>query len=155
MVFCGEDILKKSNRATWPEDYFGLVIANNMGFQLGGRKFWEAVRDGKLRVEEAKGNRANILKVGLRRCDCYMNDRLSILWELKKMKEEGVYDEGGKHARLIEGATITIEQGFLGITERDKGKFFFKDDFLRQFDFRIYEMRRNGEIQKIVDKFVQ
>ncbi len=47
--------------------------------------------------------------------------------ELKRLKDEGMYDEGGKHARLREGATITIEQGFLGFTANDNGKFSNRD----------------------------
>ncbi len=154
VVFCREDLLLKSPRPNWPEDYYGLTIGNNAGFHLGGDKFWQAVKEEKIKVYEAKGNRESILMLGLKRTDCYMNDRLAILWELKKLKAQGKYDEGGRHAKLLEGTTITIEQGFLGYTNRDNGKFPFKEDFKKEFDIIIYEMRRTGEIQKIIDSFM-
>jgi polar amino acid transport system substrate-binding protein len=154
VVFCREEILVQP-RLKWPEDYYGLKIGNNSGFELGGKKFWKAVKEGKIKVQEVKTNAQNIILLGKKRTDCYMNDRLSILWELKRLKAEGKYDEGGKHAKLLEGAPITIEQGFLGFTDRDDGKFPFKDDFVRKFDTVIYEMRKSGELQEIVDDFVR
>lgn len=155
VVFCREGVLAKSLRPNWPEDYYNLTIGNNAGFHLGGEEFWQAVKQKKINIEEVGGSRANLLKLGLRRTDCYMNDRLSILWELKKLKAKREYDEGGRHARLVEGATISIEQGFLGFTNTDKGKFPFKEDFKKKFDIIIYDMRRNGELQRIVNDFVK
>lgn len=155
VVFCTEDVLNHSIRPNWPEDYYGLTIANNAGYELGGETFWQAVKAGKIKVQESGGNRSNLMKLGLKRVDCYMNDRISILFELKQMKQSGLYDEGGRHARLVEGATITLEQGFLGITDRDGGKFPYKADFLKQFNSVIYEMRKSGALSRIVDAFVE
>ncbi|WP_236701270.1 substrate-binding periplasmic protein [Thalassomonas viridans] len=155
VAFCRSEILATSLRGRWPEDYYGLKIGINAGFHLGGDGFWQAVKENKLKVSEAKGNRENLLKLGLKRIDCYINDRLSILWELKQMKLKGEYNEGGKHARLLEGATITIEQGFLGFTANDQGKYPFKEDFKKQLDIIIYEMRRNGLTQRIIEDFVR
>ena len=155
VLFCSEDILANSRRIHWPEDYYGLKIGNNRGYYLGGEKFWKAVKAGKIKVEEVNGNSANILKLGLKRTDCYMIDRLSFLWELNRLKLAGKYDEGGRHVKLLEGATISIEQGFLGFTAEDKGKFSFKEDFKKKFDIIIYDMRRSGELQRIVDDFIR
>jgi polar amino acid transport system substrate-binding protein len=82
VVYCAEDILINDKRPNWPEDYYGLTIGNNAGFQVGGKKFIQAVKDQKINVYEAKGTN-NILMLGLGRTDCYINDRLSILWGLK------------------------------------------------------------------------
>jgi len=155
VVFCRAEILENSLRPHWPEDYYGLRIGINAGFDLGGNKFWNAVKEGKIKVEEAMGNRENLLKLGLKRTDCYMNGRLSILWELKQLKRAGKYEEGSNHAKLVEGATVSIEQGFLGFTNKDKGKFDYKDDFVKKFDAVIYEMRKSGKLQKMIDHFVK
>ncbi|CAM3320695.1 substrate-binding periplasmic protein [Shewanella violacea] len=155
MVICREDIFFRMMRLNWVEDYYGLVIGVNSGFHLGGDAFWQAAEEDKITVSEAKGNRENLLQLGLKRIDCYLNDRISILWELKKLKLSGEYDEGGKHARLIEGVTVSIEQGFLGFTNRDEGRFAYKEDFKKQFDIIIYDMRRSGEMQKIINDFLR
>ncbi len=52
-------------------------------------------------------------------------------------------------------ALFDTDKGFLGFTDRDDGKFPFKDDFVRKFDTVIYEMRKSGELQEIVDDFVR
>ncbi|WP_394392107.1 substrate-binding periplasmic protein [Shewanella woodyi] len=155
IVVCRAEVLTRSIRPIWPDDYFGLVIGNNAGFSSGGDKFWGAVKDGKITVNEANGNKKNIMMLGLGRTDCYMNDRISILWELKQLKANGMYDEGGKHARLMEGATISIEQGFLAFTAIGADKFPHMDDFILKFNTVIYAMRRSGELQKILDDFVR
>ncbi|MBT3310327.1 MAG: transporter substrate-binding domain-containing protein [Gammaproteobacteria bacterium] len=154
VVFCTEEVLNRLIRPNWPEDYYGLKIANNAGYKLGGDAFWSAVKAGKIKLQESGGNRSNLMKLGLKRVDCYMNDRISILFELKNLKSQGLYDEGGRHARLAEGATITLEQGFLGITDRDGGAFSYKEDFLKKFNTVIYEMRKSGELNRILESFV-
>ncbi|OQX21985.1 MAG: ABC transporter substrate-binding protein [Desulfobacteraceae bacterium IS3] len=152
VVFCKENVLAQP-RPDWPKDYYGLTIGNNAGFLSGGDDFWDAVKSGKIKVEEAKGTRLNILKLGENRFDCYMNDRLSTLWELNRLKKNGEYDEGGRHVKIEEGATVSVEQAFLGFTDRDKGKFYYKDDFVMKFNAVIADMKNKGEIQKIIDDF--
>lgn len=155
IVMCRKDLFFRTLRLNWVEDYYGLVIGINAGFKLGGDAFWQAVKEKKITVSEAKGNRENLLQLGLKRIDCYLNDRISILWGLEKLKQSGEYDEGGRHVNLIEGATVSIEQGFLGFTDRDEGRFAFKQDFKQQFDIIIYDMRRSGELQKIINDYIR
>ncbi|TWI70326.1 amino acid ABC transporter substrate-binding protein, PAAT family (TC 3.A.1.3.-) [Desulfobotulus alkaliphilus] len=146
VIFCTEDSLPKS-RTRWPEDYYGLTIGLNLGFKLGGEQFWQAVEERKIRVEEATGSRPNILKLGANRIDCYMNDRISVLWELDRLKKSGEY----KGKDFVEGSVVSSNQGFLGFTNQDKGKFPFKEDFLKKFNAEILKMQASGEIQKIID----
>ncbi|CAN7566976.1 ABC transporter substrate-binding protein [Rugamonas sp. R1(2021)] len=150
---CRKDVLAAKPRKRWPEDFYGLTIGNNAGFIVGGEAFEKAVRAGSLRVEEGKDSATNILKLGMKRIDCYINDRVSIQWTLNQLKAEGKYDEGGAHAELAEATVIAVEQGFLGFTDRDNGKFTYKSDFVRQFDTIIYQMKRTGEIDNIARGF--
>ncbi len=154
VVFCHEDVMQGAGRPHWPEDYYGLSVGNNAGFELGGIRFWQAVKEGKIKLDESGGTRSNLLKLGMKRVDCYINDRLSILFELGQLKRIGKYQEGAGHARLIEGATISLEQGFIGFTDRDQGRFGYKDDFIKRFNTILYEMRRSGELGRIVDRFL-
>lgn len=155
IAICRESVFPKNSAIVWPESHYGLTIGINAGFSIGGDKFGHAVREGKIRLEEGRGNRINILKLGLGRIDCYVNDRLSILWKLRRMKEKGEYEEGKKHEKLLEGTVIEMEQGFVGFTARDKGKFSFRDDFVKKLDTIIYNMRKRGELQNIVDSFAK
>lgn len=153
VAICRKEVVAKKMPMLWPSDFYGLTIGNNAGFIVGGSDFSEAVKAGKIRVEEARDNRTNILKLGLKRLDCYINDRISIEWTKQQLQRAGQYDEGGTHARLVEAAVIAVEQGFLGFTDRDQGKFPYKQDFVKKFDNVIYQMKRRGEIARIAEQF--
>lgn len=153
IVICREKVAKNLPGLRWPEDYFGLKIGNNAGFKLGGERFREAVKNRKIIIDECRGNRENILKLGLNRIDCYINDRLSILWELNQLKEKGSYIEN-KHAKLIETSVISSEYGYLGFSRNDK-KFKFKKDFIKEINKIIIGMRKSGEIKRIVSDYIK
>jgi polar amino acid transport system substrate-binding protein len=153
VAVCRKDVLAAKPRKRWPEDFYGLTIGNNAGFIVGGEGFEKAVHAGQLRMEEGKDSETNIMKLGLRRIDCYINDRLSIQWTRNQLKAEGKYQEGGAHAEIAEATVIAVEQGFLGFTDRDNGKYTYKSDFVKQFDNAIYQMKRNGEIDTIARNF--
>jgi polar amino acid transport system substrate-binding protein len=153
VAVCRKDVLDAKPRKRWPEDFYGLTIGNNAGFIVGGEAFDKAARAGLLRMEEGKDSETNIIKLGLGRIDCYINDRVSIQWTLNQLKAEGRYKEDGKHAELVEAAQIAVKQGFLGYTSRDNGRFTYKADFVRQFDNAIAQMKRSGEIDTIARNF--
>ena len=153
VAVCRKDVIAAKPRKRWPEDFYGLTIGNNAGFIVGGEAFDKAVQAGSLRVEEGKDSAANIIKLGMKRIDCYINDRVAIQWTRNQLKAEGKYDEGGVHAELAEATVIAVEQGFLGFTDRDNGKYGFKTDFVKQFDTIIYQMKRTGEIDNIAKTF--
>lgn len=149
VVFCSKKVLSKP-RPNWPNDYLGLTIGNNAGFSAGGDAFWSAVKAKKIKVQEAKGTPKNLLKLIAGRVDCYMNDGLSIQWELKKLQSEGKYDG----ASLVKGATISAEQGFLGFAT-EGGKFAYKDDFKQQYLKVLKQMKESGEIDTIIADFLK
>jgi polar amino acid transport system substrate-binding protein len=153
VAVCRKDVLAAKPRKRWPEDFHGLTIGNNAGFIVGGEAFEKAVRSGQLRMEEGKDSETNIVKLGLKRIDCYINDRVSIQWTLNQLKAQGRYNEGSTHAEIAEATVIAVEQGFLGYTDRDNGKYTYKTDFAKQFDNAIYQMKRTGEIDSIARNF--
>ncbi len=149
VAVCTKEVAAK-RRTRWPEDFYGLTIGNNSGFLVGGEKFIAAVKAGKIKVEESADTRANILKLGMKRTDCYINDRVSI-----RLTEDQLVREGKLSPTRVgvELAVIATEQGFLGFTDRDGGKFPYKTDFLKQFNAIVYDMKRNGEIDTIARSY--
>jgi polar amino acid transport system substrate-binding protein len=150
VAVCTREVASAKRRTRWPDDFHGLRIGNNSGFLVGGDKFNRAVADGKIRLEEAIDTRANILKLGLKRIDCYINDRMSIRWTQMQLANEGRLAPAQMG---VEAAVIATEQGFLGFTDRDDGKFAHKTDFLKQFNAIVYDMKRRGEIDRIARDF--
>lgn len=119
---------------------------------VGGHKFSEAVRAGKIRPEEGIDTRSNILKLGHKRIDCYINDRISIRWTQRQPVREGRLRYG---LAGVETVVIATKQGFLGFTDADHGKYPYKTDFLKQFNAIVYDMKRNGEIERIARAFFE
>lgn len=149
VVVCQKSVLSNP-RPNWPQDYMGLLIGNNSGFSAGGDEFRAAVKAGDIKLTETKGTPKNLLKLIAGRVDCYMNDALSIQWELKKLANEGKYD--GKS--VVQGATISSEQGFLGIVTNGTA-FPYKQDFKTKYHEVLNQMKASGEIDSIVSDFIQ
>jgi polar amino acid transport system substrate-binding protein len=122
---------------------------------MGGDGFFAAVKEGKISLYEGNKNSDILALMAKRRLDCYVNERLSILWALKRMRMSGDYDDIGIQRNLVEGPTISREQTYLGYTDRDEGQFSFKADFVKKFDAAIDSMKQSGELQDIVEGFVK
>ncbi|MEC5159392.1 polar amino acid transport system substrate-binding protein [Janthinobacterium sp. CG_S6] len=151
-VFCNADVVAKRSLKNWPADYFGLRIGLNAGFLIGGKPFDDAVKAGQLRVDAAQGSRANLLKLMLGRTDCYVNDRLSIQWEVERIKKAGLMTPSS--LALSETAELSAEQGYLGYTTLEPAQYPYRDDFIAKFNAVIREMKRNGEIKELVARFL-
>jgi len=149
VVYCRLDTLKQP-RPSWPTDYYGLTIGNNSGFSAGGDKFWAAVEAKKIKVSEAKGTAHNLLNLISGKTDCYMNDGLSIQWELKKLQREGRFDGNS----LVQSAIISAEKGFLGFST-DGERFPFKGDFKKKYLSILKQLKDSGEIDLIVKRFIE
>ncbi len=152
VVFCNAAAAAKRQFKHWPGDYHGLRIGVNSGFLTGGSQFETAVRAGLLTADSAQGNRANVLKLLRGRVDCYINDRLSILWELERMKAAGLVDP--RYQAIVETTIVGGEQGYLGYTGLQPERYPFRDDFIQKFNAAIREMRRSGEIKDITTRFL-
>ncbi len=156
VVFLRNSIAEKHRPTIWPGDFYGLTIGKNHGFEISrDQAYTDAVKAGKLRIEEAASNSANILKLGMSRIDAYVNDRISVLWELNRLKRTGRYDEGGDHEMIVEGISLSVEHGHLAFTNRDGGRFAFKADFIKEFNAIIDEMKRTGRIEEIVNAYLK
>ena len=152
VVFCNNDSVQDRPLSNWPSDYLGLTIGVNEAFALGGNEFWNAVKAGKITVSEAKGSRPSLLKLYEKKIDCYMNDRLSILWEIKRMTTDGLLPEDWK---LTLGAVVSAEQGYLGFTTIQPEKYPYKDDFVETFNSILMQLKEKGEIEVIVKAYLE
>lgn len=152
VVFCNNDSVQDRPLNNWPSDYLGLTIGVNEAFALGGNEFWNAVKAGKITISEAKGSRPSLLKLYEKKIDCYMNDRLSILWEIKRMTTEGLLPEDWK---LTLGAVVSAEQGYLGFTTIQPEKYPYKDDFVETFNSILTQLKEKGEIEVIVKAYLE
>jgi polar amino acid transport system substrate-binding protein len=139
-------------QSKWPEDFYGKTIGINAGFSLGlgGKRFVKAVEDGKIKVEYANSNETNIKKLKFRRIDAYLNDKLAIIWTVNRLKME---DASISIDGFVWGPITSEESGYLGYTAKAE-KFPYKQDFITRLDKIIDDMKKNGEIDEIMEKFL-
>lgn len=150
-VFCASEVVQQARRELWPDDFYQLKIAVNNGFAVGGLRFDEAVQKNLLQKDEGPGNRSNLLKLLNRRVDCYINDRLSILWELKRIYTER--PELEKQTQLVDAMTLSHEPAYLAYTTQLPQQYPYKADFNEQFNRALGELKRQGEIAKIYQRY--
>lgn len=150
VAFCSNEVINQSSRTIWPEDFYGLTIGINSGFNIGGADFWQASDDGKLFISEAKGNQLNLIKLRSRRIDCYVNDRISILWETKRLLAEEVL---AKPLTFSLAVHINTESGYMAYTNVHEERYSYKEKFVREFDAALIELQNAGEIEKIVQYY--
>lgn len=145
-VFCNTDTLA-SPRPNWPQDYYGLHIGKNLSFSTGGAEFDQAVEKGLILLEEIPGTELNIRKLLEGRIDCYINDRLAVLWTIKR-QDRGNYKYSNK---IMQGAVISSEQGFVAYSSLNAPE--YRERFITAFDQAILSLKAEGVIDSIVTDF--
>ncbi|SDA41396.1 MULTISPECIES: ABC transporter substrate-binding protein [unclassified Janthinobacterium] len=153
VVFCNQEVVARRKLEHWPADYGGLHIGINAGFLLGDAGLTQALRSGKVVLDAAKGTRTNLLKLMRGRIDCYVSDRLSAQWELQRIRRDR--QAGTPMQAIHETAQLASQQGYMGFTLRQPGKYPYRDDFIDQFNAAIVRMQNNGAIRRILERALQ
>ncbi|RDH41779.1 ABC transporter substrate-binding protein [Zooshikella ganghwensis] len=150
-VFCRADTLTTS-RPRWPEDYYGLTVGINLGFELGGDAFWVAVKDKKIELKEYGSNRLNLVKLLIAgQTDCYVNDRQAVLLSWNQLAQENCRSL----EPVEEGAIVSVEYGHLGYTNQAPERYPYKADFVQAFDHEVEALQHSGELQQLIEAYWQ
>ncbi len=139
LLLCDKNAYAKAE--AWPEDFRGATIGVNLGFLMVSR--WQSL--GIFTVEESVSNENNISKLKAGRIDAYANDKMAVLGTIAMMESRG--DSLGC---LFVGPTISTEEAFLGITNRDGGRYLFKEDFIARMSEALDRLRASGEFDRLV-----
>lgn len=150
VVYCRADIAR-APRTRWPADFLGLRFGNNAGFRPGGKAFWQAVQRGEIQLDEAPDTQGNLLKLINGRTDCYLNDKLSILYVLARLQRRGAIN-AGQRGELVETTSLNGEQAYIGFSKRGQQRFPYQDDFIQQLNAVLERMKREGRIAAIVEQ---
>lgn len=147
-IFCRKD-LGLTRESIFPQDYKGLLLGENLGFS-SGESIQEARDKGVLSLSSARGTRANLIKIIDKKLDCYVNDRISILYELNVLMKLGEYDG----LSVIETVKVSSEYGYLGVSQYS-GVYPYLSEFINQFNQQIKLMKKNGEINAIMNNYFE
>lgn len=147
VVFCNRAVMH-TPRSNFPADYAGLTIGINAGFLLSDRLI-QAANRGIVQLEPAKDNDANLKKMAMHRIDCYASDRLAALFSAKRLGTQLAVDERVPQV----AAKLSEEETYVGYSARNSPP--FKADFIEKLNAVLAEMKANGEIDQIIERYVR
>lgn len=153
IAVCNE-IKLKHPRPNWPEDYQDLSFVMQRGDGIAGVEFDRLIEQKKIDVNFVTSTLHTIKMLILGRADCTVIARAPFYWLVKEMKESGEYAELDRGIILSESNILSTNDAYLGYTDINAEKNFpYKKDFSIKFDIQIYKMKKNGDIQKIIENF--
>lgn len=156
VLICNEKVLNET-RTEYPEDFQGLKFAMWRGDGRAGAVLTNMAEEKKISLH-LLNNVESIIKFLLsERADCTVTSRIPFAWHVKQMKKIGNYQKYGSNSVILkEALVVSSNDGYLGYTDVNAEKNFpFKKDFSIKFDIEIYKMKKSGEIQEIVERFIK
>ncbi|MCX4027166.1 transporter substrate-binding domain-containing protein [Endozoicomonas sp. SM1973] len=151
-VFCNIKNLMKiginfKQLKAWPDDLKHARFVLSLGVLMGGNKFWQGVNNNEINATKVSGPENAIRKLAPGRLDCHINDRVTIQWYLKALKNKYPSIE---IEDIMEIFKIEEEAGYLALS----ADFSNKDatSFLEKFNSEIQSMKEEGVIQQIIDR---
>ncbi|MGH1539459.1 MAG: substrate-binding periplasmic protein [Arenicella sp.] len=156
VVICNEKVARET-RTNYPDDYLGLRFVMFRGDGRAGARFDEMVKNKRIKLQLIKNVEDSIKFLLLGRADCTITSRLPFAWYIKQLKKSGDYAKlNDKNTRFKEMHIISSNEGYLGYTDIDDEKNFpFKKDFAIKFDSEFYKMRKQGDVQTIINRFIE
>ncbi len=156
VVICNEKVLNVT-RTQYPKDFKGLKFVMWRGDGRAGEEFTKMVAEKKIELRLLKDLKSTINFLLSNRADCTVTSKIPFAWQVKQMKKMGEDKKStNKKVILKEAFVISSNEGYLGYTDiNDEENYPFKKDFSIKFDIEIYKMKKKGEIQKIVDRFIK
>jgi len=154
-VICRQEV-HSTHRVNFPYDYQGLRFVMWRGDGRAGEKFDQLVAEKKIKLQLVNDVKSTIPFLLKGRADCTIASKLPFAWYIKQMKETGEYQKFGTGVTLKGSSIISSNDGYLGYTNIDDEKNFpFKEDFEVKFNIEIFKMKKSGEIQNIVNKYIE
>ncbi|QBG34375.1 transporter substrate-binding domain-containing protein [Litorilituus sediminis] len=128
-----------------------IQVGMNAGFLILNKELKTAQAQGLIRIWENKNTSANIMKLIFRRIDCYINDRVSTLWQLTELQKQ--------HAEVdfsnIQETYLVMEQtAHIGYVREGIAKYPYKADFIKKMDDALLEIQKIGISNNIINKYL-
>jgi polar amino acid transport system substrate-binding protein len=153
VAFVRTELAQQRAIADFPAAYAGLRIGLNRGFNtIAAPSYKTMLATGEVTQRYATDSRTNPLQLRGKRIDVYINDRLSILWELQQMRSEGLFAGGGLNW-LTEGPTLSSEYGHVGYTRINEQAYPYKQDFMQQLDHVLLTLEQDGSIIRMAQRY--
>ena len=134
-AYCRKEVLSKP-RQNWPADFKGLELGCIAGYSIPNKE--------QLNFQDADTNESNLKKLLGGRIDCFIQDDASIRYTMKKMNIPA--------GKIDKAMQVSSENGYLAFSKAFSAP--YKDDFVKKFNQVLSDMKKEGEIDKIVSDFL-
>lgn len=149
VAFVRSELAQQRAIEDFPAAYAGLRIGLNRGFNIiAAPDYKRMLAAGQVQQSYASDNRTNLLQLKRQRIDVYINDRLSILWELQQMRDQHLLGNTGLDW-LVEGPRLSSEHGHLGYTRLNPQAYAYKQDFMQRLDQVLLDLEADGSIARL------
>lgn len=153
VTFVRSELAQQRAIEEFPAAYAGLRIGLNRGFNVIAEPSHKTMlAAGEVKQSYATDNRTNLLQLKHKRIDVFINDRLSILWELQQMRNEGLFATSGLNW-LAEGPKLSSEHGHLGYTRINEQAYPYKQDFMQRLDQALLALEQDGSIVRLAQRY--
>lgn len=152
VTFCHYDINISELISREGSDINVVNVGVNAGYQILNQELKTAKRDGKLNLWENKDTGSNILKLLHRRIDCYLNDRLSTIWEFRRLKKQ-FPEKSYSFKNIYEAMLVMTQTSHIGYSDVNNEKYRYKDDFVRRMDEALIKLYNTKEYVQIISQY--
>ncbi len=153
VAFVRSELAQQRAIEDFPAAYAGLRVGLNRGFNIiAAPDYKRMLAAGQVQQSYASDNHTNLLQLKRQRIDVYINDRLSILWELQQMRDQGLLGNAGL-GWLVEGPRLSSEHGHLGYTRANSEAYPYKQDFMQRLDQALLGLEADGSIARLASRY--
>jgi len=152
--FCNRTLaIDNPREIDWVKSFKGFKIGMQNGFSLPlDVSFFKAVKEGKIRLLETT-HEENIQNLIDKKIDCYIND--AIATQASLLEQEHRFQESNKTTDGIKDISSVLTLSSEGLYFGFSKKYFAKrKDLIKKINLAIKVMRNSGEIDKIVQLFL-
>ena len=146
IIVCRESVMH-GPRQSFPEDFSELVIGRNTDFLLSN-EFVRAAKDGKIKLNETRGNNKNLQKLANGRIDCYANDRLSIWYTYSVMKKT---DHAILQMKMVEAMELSQQDAHIAYSKNYHAE--YKDDFIKKMNDALDSLNHDNTVSELISKY--
>ena len=150
VAFCHKDV-SLEDAINSKESQQVLQVGMNAGFLILNKELKAAQAKGLIRIWENKNTSANIMKLLFRRIDCYINDRISTLWQLEELQKQS---EEVDFSNIQETYLVMEKTAHIGYVRGEIAKYPYKADFIKKMDDALLEVQKTGISSNIINKYL-
>lgn len=143
--YCVFASAEKTFSFTGVQDLYGKRVGKMSAWFLG-KAFEEAVREGKILLEETTLLKSNLLKLDMGRLDAYLGTYFATHYEIKKL---------GLKGRIVALPESIREESVYMVLSRKGTRILDKTGLLDRIEAAIVSVQQEGRVERLTEKYLE